>query len=81
MSWENQTFRKAAQSAGITGKDLRGNNAIRAFSNYLHSEYPKWEREQLGFNGIREIAIDWWEEHRSEYAGPNTFKEDEAFES
>lgn len=80
MSWENQVFRKAAQSAGITGKDWQGEKAIQAFSRYLHSVYEKWERENLGFHGIREIAVDWWEENRSKYAGPNTFSEDESFE-
>ena len=38
MSFENETFRKAARDAGIKGKDWRGNDALDDFSTYYHNQ-------------------------------------------
>lgn len=67
MSFENQTFRKAASDAGIRGKDHRGNPAIDEFSTYYHNSYPKLEREGHGYSGIKQIADQWWRDNHGKY--------------
>lgn len=68
MSFENRTFRKAADDAGIKGSDHRGNKAIEDFSEYYHNSYDKWVREGHGYNGILEIAQDWWRDNGRKYS-------------
>lgn len=67
-SFENRTFRQAAQDAGIRGSDWRGNKAIDDFSRYYHQRYDRWEREGHGYQGILRIARDWWAENRHKYS-------------
>lgn len=68
-SWENQTFTKAAQDAGITGEDWQGNRAIKDFSHYYHDSYPNEVRKEHGYDGIREIAEEWWSRNHRRYTG------------
>lgn len=77
----NETFRKAAQDAGITGtRGIRGDEtpAIKDFSHYLHNLYEKWERDELGYHGIREEAEYWWSVNWQRYSG-NTSRTDESY--
>lgn len=66
--YENEIFRKAAQSAKIAGTDWNGTAAIKAFSKYYHEQYKRYERESHGYDGILEIAKDWWADNRSKYS-------------
>ena len=68
MSYENETFRKAARDAGIRGKDWRGNDALDDFSTYYHNQWDKWEREQDGYDGVYRKARDWWSSNSSKYS-------------
>lgn len=68
MSYENESFDKAAANADIRGRDHKGNKALDDFSSYYHNKWDKWEREGHGYNRILEIAEDWWRENRSKYS-------------
>jgi len=68
MSYENETFRKAARDAKISGKDWKGNEAIEDFSEHYHNNYDKWEREKHGYEGIKPIADTWWANNKHRYS-------------
>jgi len=68
MSYENETFRKAARDVGIKGSDWRGNYALDDFSTYYHSYWNKWERERDGYDGVYRKAQDWWADNRHKYS-------------
>lgn len=70
MSFENETFRKAASDAGIKPhlEDHRGNKALADFSEYYHNHWDKWEREQDGYDGVYRKARSWWSDNRHKYS-------------
>ncbi len=68
MSYENETFDKAVRDAGIQGQDHQGNKAEKVFSEYYHNQWPKWEREQDGYQGILSKARQWWVDNRHKYS-------------
>lgn len=70
MSFENETFRKAAGDAGIKPhlEDHRGQKALKHFSEYYHNNWPKWEREQDGYNGVLRKAQTWWANNKHKYS-------------
>jgi hypothetical protein len=68
MSFENETFRKAATNAGVKGKDWKGNDAIEDFSEYYHNNWDKWERETDGYEGIKKKAESWWSNNKHKYS-------------
>ncbi len=74
--WDMQTFRRAAQDAGITGEDRRGNRAIDEFARYYEENYDSGTRKNHGYWDIREIAQKWWGENRRDYFG-QSFGDDE----
>ena len=68
MTYENDTFRKAARAVGIKGNDWQGNDALNDFSTYYHNNWKKGERETDGYNGIYSKAQDWWANNRQKYS-------------
>jgi len=68
MSYENRTFKKAAEDAGIKGRDWRGNKAINDFSTYYHNTWRKWEREKDGYKGVLKKARRWWSQNKRRYS-------------
>ncbi len=68
MNYENETFRKAARDAGISGKNWRGDDALDDFSHYYHDNWSNWDRERDGYDGIYQKAHDWWSDNGHKYS-------------
>lgn len=67
---ENLDFDKAIRDAGLHGVNRDNLSAKRAFSNFYHENWPKWERERDGYFGILEKAKDWWREYFFAFKDP-----------
>lgn len=64
---ENEIARNAARDAGIRGKNWQGDSAMKCFMRDFHN-LPRYQRQDMGYWGIKSYAEQWWSENRSQFS-------------